>query len=460
VRKDKSMKNYQGSARILVVDDSMLTLEVIQRNLSAAGYNVYTVTSVNQAIDFLGHDSVDLVITDIKMPKVSGLELLKYVKENLKGTEIMIITGYPSIKGAVEAVKDGAEDYLVKPFTDEELMAAVAKMLEKQVNRRTAEVKATPTNYNIIGNSPGMQKVYRFIDKAAATKVNVLITGESGTGKELVARAIHYNSPERSGPFVPVNCTAIPDTLLESELFGHVKGAFTGASTSRAGFFQIADGGTLFLDEIGDASLSMQGKLLRAIQSKEIFMVGSTRVQNVNTRVLAATNTDLKSLVKKGLFREDLYFRLNIIEISLPPLHKRGEDILLLAQMFMEKLSKEMNRPTPRFSDKVLQVFKSYRWQGNVRELENLVQRLVVLADGDFIDVADLPEQMRFSIDRRQGLDRPLIAVEAEYIANVLNSVKGNKTRAAEILGIDRKTLRGKIRKAGLENGAPRDEGQ
>ena len=191
----------------MVVDDSVLTLEVIQRNLSAAGYDVYTAASVNQAIDFLGHDFVDLVITDIKMPKISGLELLKYVKENLKGTEIMIITGYPSIKGAVEAVKDGAENYLVKPFTDEELLAAVAKMLEKQANRRAAEVKAAPANYNIIGNSPGMQKVYRLIDKAAATKVNVLITGESGTGKELVARAIHYNSPERSGPFVPVNCT-------------------------------------------------------------------------------------------------------------------------------------------------------------------------------------------------------------------------------------------------------------
>jgi len=441
---------YDSGARVLVVDDSALTLEVIQRNLSAAGYDVYTAASVNQAIDFLEHDSVDLVITDIKMPKISGLELLKYVKENLKSTEIMIITGYPSVKGAVEAVKDGAEDYLVKPFTDEELLAAVASMLEKQTNRRAAEVKSIPANYNIIGNSKGMQKVYRLIDKASETKVNVLITGESGTGKELVARAIHYNGPERSGPFVPVNCTAIPDTLLESELFGHVKGAFTDARSSRAGFFQIADGGTLFLDEIGDASMSMQGKLLRAIQNKEIFMMGSSRVQKVNIRILTATNMDLQRLVKKGLFREDLYFRLNIIEIPLPPLHERGEDILLLAQLFTEKLSKEMNRPAPRFSDKVLHIFKTYQWQGNVRELENLVQRLVVLADGDLIDVADLPEQMRFTIDRSQGFDRPLIEVEVEYISDVLSSVKGNKTKAAEILGIDRKTLREKLRKANL----------
>ena len=440
-------KGNHGSARILVVDDSALTLEVIQRNLSAAGYDVYTSPSVDQAIDFLEQDSVDLVITDIKMPKISGLELLKYVKENLKDTEIMIITGYPSIKGAVEAVKDGAEDYLVKPFTDEELLAAVAKMLEKQTNRRAAEVKPIHANSKIIGNSLCMQSIYRLIDKAAGTKVNVLITGESGTGKELVARAIHYNSSEHSGPFVTVNCTAIPDTLLESELFGHVKGAFTGANSSRAGFFQIADGGTLFLDEIGDASLSMQGKLLRAIQNKEIFMVGSSRVQKVNTRILTATNMDLKSRVKRGLFREDLYFRLNIIEIALPPLHERGEDILLLVQLFMEKLSKEMNRPMPRFSDKVLQIFKTYRWQGNVRELENLVQSLVVLADSELIDVPDLPEQMRFSINRQQGFDRPLIEVEAEYILNVLNSVKGNKTKASEILGIDRKTLREKIKK-------------
>ncbi len=447
---NNSKENY-GGARILVVDDSALTLEVIQRNLSAADYDVYTVTSVDQAIDFLEQDSVDLVITDIKMPKISGLELLKYVKENLKGTEIMIITGYPSIKGAVEAVKDGAEDYLVKPFTDEELLAAVANMLEKQANRFAAEVKPIHAHSKIIGKSSCMQKVYRLIDKAAETKVNVLITGESGTGKELVARAIHYNSSDHSGPFVTVNCTAIPDTLLESELFGHVKGAFTGAKSSRAGFFQIADGGTLFLDEIGDASVSMQGKLLRAIQNKEIFMVGSSRVQKVNTRILTATNMDLKNRVKKGLFREDLYFRLNIIEIAIPPLHERGEDILLLVQLFMEKLSKEMNRPVSRFSDKVLQIFKTYRWQGNVRELENLVQRLVVLADNELIDVTDLPEQMRFSINRQQGFDRPLIEVEAEYILNVLNSVKGNKTKAAEILEIDRKTLREKIKKANLD---------
>ena len=443
-------KREQKRTKILVVDDSPSTLEVIKRNLEAADYEVFTASSVEQAITFLEQSSVDLVITDIKMPKVSGLELLKYVKENVKGTEIMIITGYPSIKGAVNAVKDGAEDYLAKPFTDEELLSAVSKMIEKLENRRAIEAKPLPGSHNIIGHSPAMRHVYRLIEKAAATRVNVLISGESGTGKELVARAIHYSSNASSAPFVTVNCTAIPDTLLESELFGHVKGAFTGANASRAGFFQIADRGTLFLDEIGDASLNMQGKLLRAIQNKEIFMVGSSRVQKVDTRIIAATNTDLSHLVKKGLFREDLYFRLNIVEISLPPLHERGEDILLLVQFFREKLSKDMNRPAPQLSDKVLQVFKNYRWQGNVRELENLIQRLMVLADSAFIDVADLPEQMRFNINWRKGFNRTLADVEAEHIANVLNSVKGNKTQAAQILGINRKTLRVKMRKANL----------
>lgn len=443
-------KREQKRTKILVVDDSPNTLEVIKRNLEAAAYEVFTASSVEQAIAFLEQSSVDLVITDIKMPKVSGLELLKYVKENVKGTEIMIITGYPSIKGAVNAVKDGAEDYLAKPFTDEELLSAVSKMLEKLANRRTIEAKPLPGSYNIIGNSQAMRQVYRLIEKAAATRVNVLISGESGTGKELVARAIHYSSKASSAPFVTVNCTAIPDTLLESELFGHVKGAFTGANASRAGFFQIADRGTLFLDEIGDASLNMQGKLLRAIQNKEIFMVGSSRVQKVDTRIISATNTDLSHLVKKGLFREDLYFRLNIVEIALPTLHERGEDILLLVQFFRKKLSKDMNRPAPQLSDKVLQIFKNYRWQGNVRELENLIQRLMVLADGDFIDVADLPEQMRFNINWSKGFNRTLADVEAEHIANVLNSVKGNKTQAAQILGINRKTLRAKMRKANL----------
>ena len=450
-----SENTTRKKAKILVVDDSLPTLEILQRNLEGAGYEVITGTHVEQARDILQRNPVDLVITDIKMPKISGLDLVKYVKENLRDTEIMIMTGYPSVRSAVEAVKDGAEDYLVKPFTEEELLSTVSGMLEKQANRRAVEARPQTGSRNIIGNSQAMARVYRLVEKAAATNVNVLIRGESGTGKELVARAIHYDSSRASGPFVTVNCTAIPDGLLESELFGHVKGAFTGAQASRAGFFQMADKGTLFLDEIGDASLNMQGKLLRALQSKEIFMVGSSRVQKVDTRIIAATNADLNRLVQKGLFREDLYFRLNVVEIELPPLHERSDDILPLVQFFLEKISRELHRPVPRFSDRVLQIFKAYRWQGNVRELENLIQRLVVLVEGDVIDVADLPERMRFQINWQQGLDRSLAEVEGEHIANVLRSVNGNKTRAARILGIDRKTLREKMQRAepGSETG-------
>ena len=450
-----SEKTIRKKAKILVVDDSLPTLEILQRNLEGSGYEVLTGTHVEQAMDILQRHPVDLVLTDIKMPKISGLDLVKYVKENLRDTEIMIMTGYPSVRSAVEAVKDGAEEYLVKPFTDEELLSTVSSMLEKQANRRAVEERPQTGSRNIIGNSQAMARVYRLVEKAAATNVNVLIRGESGTGKELVARAIHYDSSRASGPFVTVNCTAIPDSLLESELFGHVKGAFTGAQASRAGFFQMADKGTLFLDEIGDASLNMQGKLLRALQNKEIFMVGSSRVQKVDTRIIAATNADLNRLVQKGLFREDLYFRLNVVEIDLPPLHERSDDILPLVQFFLKKISRELNRAVPQFSDRVLQIFKSYRWQGNVRELENLIQRLVVLVEGNVIDVADLPERMRFQINWQQGLDRSLAEVEAEHIANVLRSVKGNKTRAARILGIDRKTLREKMQRAepGTETG-------
>ena len=440
---------YHGGARILVVDDSVLTLEVIQRNLSAAGYDVYTAASVHQAVDFLEHDSVDLVITDIKMPKISGLELLKYVKENLKDTEIMIITGYPSVKGAVEAVKDGAKDYLVKPFTDEELLAAVAKMLEKQANRQAAEVKVFPANDSIIGNSVGMQKVYKLIGKAAKTKVNVLITGESGTGKELVARAIHYNSPERSGPFVPVNCTAIPDTLLESELFGHVKGAFTGASTSRAGFFQIADGGTLFLDEIGDISLKTQVDLLRVLQRKEFRRLGGQEEIKVDVRILAATNRDLKTAISENKFREDLFYRLNVISIPVPPLRNRKDDIPLLVKAFIRRYCLEMNKDPVKMTPSALNLLMDYNWPGNVRELENVIERALVIGRGKEI----VPEDLPFS--RKQvgpeKMPNSLKLMEKMHIKRILEETHWNISKTARLLEIDRQTLYNKIAKYTIE---------
>jgi transcriptional regulator with PAS, ATPase and Fis domain len=266
-----------------------------------------------------------------------------------------------------------------------------------------------------------------------------------------VARAIHYTSKRGSAPFVPVNCGGIPESLLESELFGYVKGAFTGAMESRAGFFQTADGGTIFLDEISETSLSMQVKLLRVLQEKEVYMVGSTQPRKVNVRILAATNKNLLDLVNKGLFREDLYYRLNVIDIALPTLQERGDDTILLARHFAKKFSKEMGKPEPHFTDKALEILRNYAWPGNVRELENVIRRLVVMTDSERIDAPDLPSLMRFSGQRERGLNRTLAAVEAEHIRNVLASVDGNKSRASEILGIDRKTLREKLKRQNSE---------
>ncbi len=434
--------------RILIVDDTLETLEMLQRNLASQGHQTFVASRVSEAIKILEGTPIDLVITDFKMPGASGLDLIRHVRENFKETEIIMITGYPSVEGAVEAVKKGAEEYLVKPFTDEELFSAVRRTLDKlrlQKITKTPLMDRTSAHYGLIGESEAMAKVRASIAKVAPTHATVLIVGESGTGKELVARAIHYNGPRASAPFVPVNCGAIPHELLESELFGHVKGAFTGATETRAGFFQTADGGTIFLDEISETSLSMQVKLLRVLQDKEVCMVGSSRPRKVDVRVLASTNKDLSDLVKKGIFREDLFFRINVITIEIPPLRERGDDILLLTHFFTNKFAEELGKPTPRFSDNALQTLKNYHWPGNVRELENVIQRLVVMTEEDLIEVPDLPSLMRFSALRDNSLHRTLAEVEFDYIQNVLASVDGNKTRAAEILGIDRKTLRDKL---------------
>jgi two-component system response regulator HydG len=435
--------------RILVVDDSADTLEVLRRNLQSKGYQVFTAPGMDDAVRVLDQTTVDLVITDLMMPKASGLDLVRHVRENLKNTEVMMITGYPSIGGAVDAVKSGAEEYLAKPFTDVELFSAVGRSLDKLRSRRAAKAPTKPalaSPFGLVGESPAMQEVFGALAKVAPTPATVLITGESGTGKELVARAIHYSSPRASAPFVPVSCAAIPEGLLESELFGHLKGAFTGASETRAGFLQTAEGGTIFLDEISSTPLSTQVKLLRVLQEKEVCMIGSTRGRHVDIRILAATNKDLLSLVKKGTFREDLYFRLNVLTIDVPPLRDRGNDVLILTRHFAEKFAREMGREVPDFSPQALQVLRNYHWPGNVRELENVVQRLVVMNEAGPVEVPDLPSLMRFSGLRNAPYDRTLAEVEAEYIRNVLASVNGNRTRAAKILGIDRKTLREKLK--------------
>ena len=433
---------------ILVVDDEPNTLEVIQRNLNTEGYIVFTAPSVPEAIKILESTKIDLVVTDMKMPKVSGLDLVRHIRENYKTTEVMMITGYATIQGAVEAVKTGAEEYLTKPFTDEELFTAIRRSLDKlHIRRANATENSVELSApaGIIGESPAIKKVIKAIAKAASTSATVLITGESGTGKELVARAIHYNSKRASAPFVPVNCGGIPESLLESELFGYVKGAFTGATESRAGFFQTADGGTIFLDEASDTSLGMQVKLLRVLQDKEVVMLGATRSRKVDVRIVGATNKDLLQLVDKGQFREDLFFRLNVITIDIPPLRERGDDVILLAHHFALSYAEEIGAPTPNFTPKALQVLKNYYWPGNVRELQNVIQRIIVMSENDVVEVPDLPSLMRFSALRKTGFDRTLAEVESEYIRNVLESVGGNKTKAAEILGIDRKTLRNKL---------------
>ncbi len=436
--------------KILVVDDVTDTLEVIQRNLTSEGYRVFTAQSVYDAIKFLEATPVELIITDIKMPKVSGIDLIKHIRDNYKDMEIIAITGYPSIKGAIESVKAGADEYLPKPFTDKELFTAVQRALDKRKNNLAAGLKASVEYspvHGILGESSVIKKVFKTIEKTASVSATTLITGESGTGKELVARAIHYSSERASAPFIPVNCGGIPETLLESELFGYIKGAFTGAHETRAGFFQTADGGTIFLDEIGETSINMQVKLLRVLQDKEVRMVGSTNSRKVDVRIIAATNKDLKNLITNGTFREDLYFRIHVITIEMPPLRERGKDVLLLVNHFVSKYSKELGKPIPRFSETALEVLKNYHWPGNVRELENVVQRIVLMNDDEIVEVPDLPSLMRFSALRGSGLNRSLAEVETEHIRNVLASVDGNKTRASEILQIDRKTLREKMKR-------------
>ncbi len=440
---------------ILIVDDSKETLELIKRNLSSKNYNVFTASSVDSAINILESSKIDLVITDLKMPGINGLDLVRHVRENYKEIEIMMITGYPTVDSAVKAVKLGAEVYLTKPFTDDELFTIVEKVLAKQkmkTSKKKETKKVIALTHEIIGESKVINDVLKNVKKATTTIATVLITGESGTGKELVARAIHYNSSRASFRFVPVNCGGIPEGLLESELFGYVKGSFTGANETRAGFFQTADGGTIFLDEISETSLSMQVKLLRVLQNKEVCMIGSRKSQKVNVRIIAATNKDLSMLIKKNLFREDLFFRLNVINIQIPPLRDRDNDIISLVHHFAEKFAREHGVVIPTFSDNALKVLKKYYWPGNVRELENVIQRIIVMSEQSRIDVPDLPDLMHFYALREKRLNRTLEEVEVEYIRNVLNSQNGNKTKTAAVLGIDRKTLREKLKKFKIQD--------
>ena len=433
---------------LLTVDSDTATLDNIRSCLTKSDLNVTTASSGVEAIRVLEFGKVDLVILDIQMPDVDGLSLLQYIREHFKEIEVIMTSGSPTVPDAILAIKGGAENYLAKPLQPQELLSAVNRLVGKLHQRRALMRESTPPEtYGLIGISDSIRNVIERIERAATINANVLIHGESGTGKELVARAIHYRSDRAAARFVPVNCTAIPDSLLESELFGHVKGAFTGAKDSRAGFFQIADGGTIFLDEIGDASLNLQGKLLRVLQNKEIHIVGSSHVRKVDTRIIAATHKDLVTMVGKNLFREDLYYRLDVVDIYVPPLRERPDDILPLVNHFLIRYAKEMGLEQPDFTDQAIANLKNFSWPGNVRELENLAQRLLVNADNNTLDVADLPETMRRKMrPTAEGL-KTLGEVEEEHILRVLESTDGNKTQAAAILGIDRKTLREKLKR-------------
>lgn len=431
-------------AKVLVVDDAAAMREIISRNLTALGDAVRVAADVPEAIAALEAQPADLVVTDMRMPGADGMDLVRTVRERWPNTALVMITGFATVGGAVEAMREGVSDYLAKPFSDEELEHAVRTALDR---RRPAPTEST-SSFGMIGQSEAMRRVYRLIERAAGARVPVLITGESGTGKELVARAIHEAGPRRDGPFVPVNAAAIPEALFESELFGHAKGAFTGAGSARQGAFVAADGGTLLLDEVGELPALAQAKLLRVLQDQRIRPVGEDRERAVDVRIIAATNRDLEAMARLGEFRQDLFFRLHVLPIELPPLWQRAGDLDLLLRAFLEDAAGDGPVPSPSFA--ALDAMRRYAWPGNVRELRNLAERLVVLADGGSIEIDDLPEAIRAAPAHTPGSadNRPLRDVELEHIRAVLERAGGNKTRAAEILGIDRKSLREKLKAA------------
>jgi DNA-binding NtrC family response regulator len=435
---------------ILIVDDDLLILELIQRHLQSLNYHTYKAISVKEALEILKDTSIDLLITDLQMPDVDGLELIKYTSEHYPKIPKLVVTGFPSIEGALEVMKSGAVDYITKPFTKEELKKAVLKSLEINSKEDTvSEVKVAETHKpygELIGASPAMRKVTDVIDRLKNNKATVFIYGESGTGKELVARSIHYMGKYSSAPFVAVNCGAIPENLLESELFGYVKGAFTGAEKDRKGFFQAANNGTIFLDEIGNASLATQLRLLRVLQEKEVVRVGSQKAEKVDVRVIAATNINLKDLIEKKRFREDLYYRLTVVEIKVPTLTERSSDIPLLVEKFLFKYGIEYKDRFIKITPEALEVLKNYYWPGNIRELENVIQRAIIMSDRN-VDVEHLPEHIKYQINFSKT-DKLLSLKEFEknYILKVLAATNNNKTKAAEILKIDRKTLREKLK--------------
>ena len=453
--------------RVLVVDDEQSMRELLAIMLRSEGYGVVAADSRSQAAAVLAKGAVDLVITDVKLPDGDGIEMLRHVKAASPETAVIVITAYGSTETAVTAMKLGARDYLVKPFDVEELKIVVRNAVEserlREENRRLkAEFRAQHGLDRIVGVSPAMQGVFNMIQSVCSTSSTVLITGESGTGKELVAKAIHTLSPRRDAPFVSVNCGGVPETLLESELFGHLKGAFTDAYQNRKGLFEAAHRGTLFLDEVSETPTTMQVKLLRALQEKRIRRVGGTDELEVDVRVIASTNRRLEAMVAEGRFREDLFYRLNVIPIRLPGLRERREDIPLLAEHFLQGFRREMGKSVLKISKEAMDCLSHYDWPGNVRELENVMERAVALETTEAI----LPERLPASLHApptpasppvlREGfsLDEYLLSVEASLVRNALSQASGDRGRASKALGITPRSLRYLIQKHGLETEA------
>ena len=459
------------SSTILVVDDEARFREILALALQRAGHRVVTAEDGRAALALLENERVDVVMTDLRMPQMDGRSLLATMKQRWADIPVVVVTAYASLKDAVSLIKEGAFDYVSKPFEMEELQRVIhnALALHRALDENTrlkGELGARYGLERLIGNSAAHQRLVEAVGDDAQNRANVLLTGESGTGKEVVARAIHYAGPRRGRAFIAVNCAAIPETLLESELFGHVKGAFTGAAAARDGHFTRADGGTLFLDEIGDMPLAMQAKSLRVLEDRVVTPVGGQRETAVDVRIVAASNRDLPAMMAAGQFREDLFYRLNVVQIALPPLRERRDDIALLAAHFARLLGPEMGRPGAAFSAEALARLHEYAWPGNVRELRNCVERALIASRGPRIDVGDLPPYVLPAVAPRTAaataaapldlpetgfdLERTLDELERRYILGALERSNGVQVRAAELLGIKERSLWHRIKKLGI----------
>jgi len=437
---------------LLIVEDEASTRELCSTVAAQAGLRATAVSSAEQALELIEQSAVDIVLTDLKLPGLGGLDLLKRISELYPQISVIVLTQYGTIDSAIAATRMGALDYVTKPFRIEELRARIDRAVQavdlQQENRLLREqLHARVAFGNFVGASEKMQRVYRMIEKVSKREYSVLILGESGTGKELVARAIHFSSPRKDRPFVPVDCSAITPTLIESELFGYVRGAFTGAVHSKQGLLESANGGTLFLDEIGEMPIDLQSKLLRALQEREVKPVGATERRHIDVRIIAATHRDLESAIRDGTFRQDLYFRLNVVQIKLPPLRERKTDIPLLVASFLEKYTKA-DEHVPPLSEDAMQRLMAYDWPGNVRELENAIERSLALTSGPFIHVGDLPTNLHYpGVDKLPQKDEilPLDELERRAIIRTLRETNNDKVAASKILGIGKTTLYRKL---------------